>query len=295
MKFVSYGAALALIFCLGSAAAATPADGKGDRVRGAPPPAGQANAKSSGPIQYGGGGVLTEKTGVNVYYIWYGNWTGNTGPQILTDFMNNLGGSPYFGINTTYYDANNVHVKNKVNLISQVADNYSQGTRLSDNAVLNVVSNAITGGGLPLDTNGVYFVLTSQDVNESGGFCLLYCGWHNHASVLGADIKYSFVGNAARCLKSCAAQSIGPNDNAGADAMASTIAHELEEAVTDPDLDAWKFSNGQENADACAWTFGSEYVAANGANANMKLGNRDFLIQQNWVNQKKKGGCALSL
>ena len=75
--------------------------------------------------------------------------------------------------------------------------------------------------------------------------------------------------------------------------MASIIAHELEEATTDPDLNAWYDRRGYENADKCAWTFGTTYTAANGAMANMKLGARDYLIQQNWVNAGG-GYCALS-
>ena len=47
---------------------------------------------------------------------------------------------------------------------------------LSDSAIQGVVSSAITSGRLPADTNGVYFVLTSADVNESSGFCTQYCG-----------------------------------------------------------------------------------------------------------------------
>ncbi len=74
--------------------------------------------------------------------------------------------------------------------------------------------------------------------------------------------------------------------------MASIIAHELEEAVTDPDLNAWYDHRGAENADKCAWTFGSTYTA-NGAYANMQLGSRNYLIQQQWVNASG-GFCALS-
>jgi hypothetical protein len=35
--------------------------------------------------------------------------------------------------------------------------------------------------------------------------------------------------------------------------------------------------------------FGQIYPTPNGAVANMKLGNRDYLIQQNWVNSDRKG------
>ena len=108
------------------------------------------------------------------------------------------------------------------------------------------------------------------------------------------DIKYSFVGNPDRCPSACEAQSTGPNGNAGADGMASIIAHELEEAVTDPDLNAWYDHRGYENADKCAWTFGTTYAAGgNGAVANMQLGSRNYLIQQNWVNAGG-GYCAKS-
>ena len=89
-------------------------------------------------------------------------------------------------------------------------------------------------------------------------------------------------------------QTAGPNGNAGADGMASIIAHELEEAVTDPDLNAWYDRRGQENADKCAWTFGITDTATNGSKANMTAAViAKFLIQRNWVNASG-GYCALS-
>jgi hypothetical protein len=86
---------------------------------------------------------------------------------------------------------------------------------------------------------------------------------------------------------------VSPNANVGADAMASIIAHELEESATDPDLNAWYDRRGQENADKCAWTFGATYSVANGSKANMTLNGLNFLIQRNWVNASG-GYCALS-
>ncbi len=64
--------------------------------------------------------------------------------------------------------------------------------------------------------------------------------------------------------------------------MASIIAHEAEEAVTDPDLNAWYDNRGAENADKCAWTFGTTSTATNGSLYNMTLGVRRYLIQQTW-------------
>jgi hypothetical protein len=284
-------AALALA-SVATFAADTAPNGKGGSTYEARMVSGKSVA-ATGSILYHGGPVMTNAAGVNVYVIWYGNWSGNTATTIVPEFLSHLGGTPHWNINTTYYDASNTHVKNLVSLAGQTTDSYSQGTRLTDKTVRKVVASAINSGRLPKDTNGLYFVLSSKDVSESSGFCSQYCGWHNHGTIATADIKYSFVGDAARCITSCAAQSTGPNGNAGADGMLSVITHELEETVTDPDLNAWSFSNGQENGDACAWTFGTEYTTANGAKANMNINGHDYLIQQNWI--APSTGCAVGL
>jgi len=257
----------------------------------------EGHARTSGgttvAITYHKGPVMLGT--INVYYIWYGNWASNTGTTILTDLAQNLGGSPYWNINTTYYNASNVHLSNSVAYAGSTTDAYSLGTALTDANIQTIVSSAITSGRLPLDINGVYFVLTSADVNATSGFCTQYCGWHTHGTISGLDVKYSFVGNPDRCPTSCAATTTAnsPNGNLGADGMASIISHELEETATDPDLNAWYDRKGAENADKCAWTFGTTYTTSTGGLANMKLGARDFLIQQNWVNSGN-GFCAKS-
>jgi hypothetical protein len=249
------------------------------------------NATTTVSITYHGGPVILGTT--NVYYILYGNWSDATATGILMDFASNIGGSSYFNINTTYYNSAKTKVTNSVHYAGSTTDNYSKGATLNDSAVQAVVSSAITSGRLPKDTNGVYFVLGSADVKESSGFCSQYCGWHTHGSISGSDIKYAFIGNAAQCPSACAEQtSSSPNGNVGVDAMISIIAHELEESVTDPDLNAWYDRRGEENADKCAWTFGTTYSASNGSMANVRLGSRDYLIQQNWVNSGA-GFCAL--
>lgn len=271
--------------------------GWGERAYPAPPRArqnapGQGGKTSSNGISYHGGPVILGTT--NVYYIWYGDWSGNTAPTILSALAGSIGGSPYYNINTTYYNGANTHVSNAVSLTGAVNDSYSQGKALTDAQVQAVVSSAITSNALPKDANGVYFVLTSADVNETSGFCTQYCGWHTHASIAGSDIKYSFVGNPDRCPTACEWQTTSsPNGNPGADGMASIIAHELEEAVTDPDLNAWYDRRGQENADKCAWKFGTTSTAADGSLSNILLGGTPYLIQQNWVNAAG-GYCALS-
>jgi hypothetical protein len=236
-------------------------------------------------ISYHGGPVMTGT--VNVHYIWYGNWSGNSATTILTNLAQSLGGSPYEGVNTTYYNGSNVHVSGAIAYAGSTNDSYSHGTSLTDAAI-----EAVVAATNPTDTNGIYLVLTSADVNASSGFCTQYCGWHTNASIGGRDIKYGFIGNPDRCPSSCEEQTTSPNGNAGADGMASIIAHETEEAISDPDLNAWYDKQGAENADKCAWTFGTESTASNGSKYNVTLGGTNFLIQQNWVNASG-GRCAM--
>ena len=227
-----------------------------------------------------GGQVITTPS---AYVIWYGNWAqGNgtdtaAGQQIIVDFFHAIGGSPYYKINSTYTGSG---ITGNVSYGGATSVAYPYGASLSDANIQTIVANAITGGALPNDANGIYFVLTSSDVNEASGFCTQYCGWHSWGTINGSNHRYAFVGNAARCITSCAAQSIGPNGNAGVDGMVSVMAHELEEATTDPDGATWYARTGYENGDDCAWTFGTSTLGSNGAYYNVTLGARHYLIQR---------------
>ena len=267
-------------------------DGMGDRIRAAGP-----NNKSSvefdtgNQIQYWGGSVLLGTT--HVYVIWYGTFdSGTTG--ILTTLIGSIGGSPYFNINTGYFDSGGNSVSNSVTLAGSVHNNYSKGKSLFNSDIGVIVADTLAAGQLPLDANGIYMVLTAGDVSVTG-FGTSFCGYHSFETVGSATVHYAFIGDPAPShLNGCAQQHTNsPNNNPGADAMASTIAHELEETVTDPNLDAWFDSAGDEIADKCAWTFGSTYTVANGSNANMILGGNNYLIQQDWVNAAG-GFCGLS-
>jgi hypothetical protein len=257
---------------------------------------GSSNVNNYTPVGYGisyhGGPLITATA--HIYYIWYGDWTNNTGPAILNTLAQKIGGSPRYNINTTYSNGSNVKVSNSVTLQGSTSVGYPYGNALTDSNILAVVQNAISSGKLPKDANGIYYVLTSKDVNETSGFGTKYCGWHSYASIARTNIKFAFVGDPTVIAPyGCEAQTVSPNDNPGADAMASVIVHELEESVTDPNFNAWYDSLGYENSDKCAWTFGVTTTLANLSQYNMTLGGLNYLIQQNWVNSAP-GYCALT-
>ncbi|MDB6057976.1 MAG: hypothetical protein JWO95_1820 [Verrucomicrobiales bacterium] len=260
------------------------------------------------PLYYHKGPLISTPT---VYLIWYGNWQQTNridnadGQQIVRDFLNAIGGSPYFAINSSLSTGSNV-ITGNVAFGGETTDTGSQGKILTDLKVGRVVTNAIVSGALPSDPSGVYFVLTSSDIVEASGFCTRFCGFHSHGVLSGTNIKYAFVGNPGRCLRGCAPQVLSPNGNAAVDGMVSIIAHELSEATTDPDgRTGWYDLRHSENADKCAWTYGRhQYRAANGAWANMGwdyldgngafLYHRDFLIQRNTVRVITKTGMQVN-
>src|SRR5947208_16823802 len=87
---------------------------------------GQGSHKAGSGINYHGGPVMLGTT--NVYYIWYGNWSGNSATTILTDLASSIGGSGYFNINTTYYNGSNTHVTNSVQYAGSPSYMYTQVT-----------------------------------------------------------------------------------------------------------------------------------------------------------------------
>lgn len=274
------------------------------RRTGAAPTAGTTGSIGN-PIQYWGGGLLTNPT---VYIIWYGNWNSTdgsdtpAGQQIIRDFLNSLGGSPYFNINQSYsipgktnYVAGKTNytpgktITGKLTFGGEYTDLGSAGLTLSDASMVSIVNTALTKSttnsvALPYNPSGVYLVLTSAANVNYSGFCSSFCGWHTADVTAGGKyVQFGFVGNTKKCLSSCAVQStVSPNSNPGVDGMISVIAHELSEAATDPDVwSGWMDINGYENADKCAWTFGTTRQTSTGAFYNVTLGSRNYLIQRN--------------
>ena len=250
----------------------------------------------SGTIFYGGGPVMSGST--NVYVIFYGTWPTKS-RNIVNGYLQHLGGTHYYKPNTTFTDLTGARVQNVVNYnptTSSYNDNYSMGKNLTDAQLQTVISNAIAGGHLPNDQNdGVYFVLTAKDVAESasfGTFCGTFCGYHSPSNsiVAGETIKYSFVGNPAKCATGCDGNiavygdTTSPNGDVGGDGTISIMFHELSESVTDPNVTfangAWGDNVTQENGDVCNFFFGTTKIATNGSHYNETINNRKYLIQQ---------------
>ncbi|MBY0488830.1 MAG: hypothetical protein K2R93_03205 [Gemmatimonadaceae bacterium] len=269
--------------------------------------AGFAGTTSSGII-FHGGTVLT--TGFKVQSIYWANGTiynggpaagstgaGSTDKSVIGDLLNNLGGSAHYNINSTYYDAAGTKVVNALQYTGFWANGTNvpaNGASVTDAQMVAMLQSGFTGGKLTYDPNTLYLIFTAGTVNLGGGFGSQYCAYHTHGSVTinGAskNVYYAAMPYAYAYIAGCTAQKPSPNADPAADAEASVLVHEIEETHTDAMGNAWFDRRGYENADKCAWNFGTTKTASNGGVYNVTIGPRNFLIQQNWVNAGS-GGC----
>lgn len=266
---------------------------------------------SGSGIYYHGGPVLLAGARVAAVY-WSSTTIYTNGPtpgtfgagsgdgSLVGTFLRTLGGSPYFNINSTYTDGAGHHIANAVAYTQYWANNTNapSGTQsVTDASMLAMLASGFSSGALTYDPNTLYAIFTSGQVNLGGGFGTQYCAYHGYGTVtvggvskivLYAAMPYDYAYPSA-----CSSGFASPNADAGANAEVNTLAHETEETTTDMYLNAWYDRRGYENADKCAWTWGTTYHTANGGTANMKIAGVDYLIQRNWVNAGS-GGCALS-
>jgi hypothetical protein len=268
-------------------------------------------AGSGAPILYHGGPVMQAGTRVaSVYWaaapiFVNGPAVGTSGPgsadaSLVGYFLNHLGGSRYFNINSSYTGHTGVPIVNSVAYTQYWANGTlaPSGTQVVSNAaMLAMLQRGFSSGALTYDGSTLYAIFTSGKVNLGGGFGTQYCAYHTHGSVtlngvarqvFLAAMPYNYAYPSA-----CTSRFAAANGSAdpGADYEVNTLAHETEETTTDALGNAWFDMFGYENADKCAWTWGTTYTTAAGGIANMIIGGKNFLVQRNWL---RSGGCALS-
>lgn len=225
---------------------------------------------------------------------------GSADGSLIGSFLSNIGGSPYFGINSSYYNGSGAAVVNAVSYTGYWATGSSVAAPTASPTDANMVAllqAGFTNGALTYDANTVYAIFTGAGVNLGGGFGSQYCAYHTHGTVsIGGSnrvVLYAAMPHNQDYPSGCTANYASPNSDVAANSEVNTLAHEIEETTTDELGTAWYDTRGYENADKCAWTWGSTNTAPGGGVYNMTFGGKYYLVQQNWKNSGS-GGCALS-
>jgi len=120
---------------------------------------------------------------------------------------------------------------------------------ISDSGIRNFIAGVLNSGTVNVATNiiyGVYLPAGMKVTMNGGASCSTFCGYHGHFNYGGLDIRYAVFPylNCSACKLS---------NLSVADMMTIVASHEIREAVTDPQLNAWYDDQGYEADDKCAW------------------------------------------
>jgi hypothetical protein len=163
------------------------------------------------------------------------------------------------------------------------------GVCMTDEQLETEIGHVVATDHLPTTKRDIYFLVTPAGLGSctdaSSSSCALggrtggYCGYHSETpdGILYAVIPYNAV--ADHC------QSSNPRPNSStADPTISTISHEQNETVTDPDGDAWIDASGEEMADLCLTSFGPPLGRRGRTAWNETIHGGHFFLQEEWSN-----------
>jgi hypothetical protein len=266
-----------------------------------------------------GGSDLQSRTKLMANYwgssaapVGYTNLPSGTGPgsadgTLIGAFLRNYSSltdaaanKNYFNINHTYWGPGGSSTTNlivpTVTYTSYWSTNGDPGAPTpssspTDAAMIALVNWGIANGRIAYDRQTVYAIFTGSGVNLGGGFGTQYCAYHTHGTNAAGTFYYAAMPYNQQYVSGCTSRFASPNADAAANSEVNTLAHEIEETTTDNMGNAWYDNRGYENADKCAWTWGTTATSPNGGVYNEKANGLYFLVQRNWVNAGR-GGCA---
>ena len=259
-------AALIAAALLPAAAAANDAQAAGLHFRGAP----HSNSTSSNLINRGGPVITSSHT----YAIFWGPqsaWSSDT-QSGLASLFGGFGGSNYLGIAAQYMPGGSI------NSAWQVArtDTSAPPRRVSANTLGTEVQKEFPS----IDSNGIYFVYTSNFPNGGG-----FCAWHSFATVNGKSVPVAYMPNTNGVAGCDPGNLYGVSGSEQLRSLANVTAHEFMESITDPlpaqATYAWIDQSGLEIGDKCAWQFAGSVTLSN---------HSVWQLQQEWSNDANGAG-----
>ena len=228
-------------------------------------------------LVYHGGPVMTGGAYVEPTF-WGARWSDASfaGDKIggIQAFYSGFGRSGYEAINTEYSDSSGLNVGSAVTFGSSHVDlSVAPRSGSKTTPILAEVCRTATN----LLPDGYYPVYVDTPRGHAG-----FCAWHSAGTCPnGVTVQFAFFFNLDGD-PGCDPEDTSGTHSQGLAALGNVSGHELSEALTDPHLNAWFDAGGQENADKCAWAFGTPLLT---------FSNRSkWKIQGNWSNEAFNAG-----
>jgi IPT/TIG domain len=170
---------------------------------------------------------------------------------------------------------------------------------LTDEQLQAELISYVQAHNLPHGLGYEYFLLTPPGVEDcaeatsfecsAGSDSPFYCAYHNFIPLAGGSIIYAndpYVSGIEGCD-----DGEHPNGKPSDGALEGGLSHEHNESITDPEINAWFDSGGEENGDKCrtfaeATEFGfSLGTAPDGSRYNQVIDSDLYWYQQEWSNE----------
>ena len=267
----------------------------------------------TGNLVYHGGPVMTSNTNYAFYWAPSGSPAYPSGYQAgvnryLEDLAHDSGGSQNVdSVAVQYTNSAAEAVKYDSHFAGAIVDTdpypkngcSEAAICLTDAQLQAELKSYVSSHALPKDLAHEYFMLTPPGVescfDSAGAECsagatnAAYCDYHGYIPVTGGTIVYAndpYVGGNPGCDTG-----EHPNNNLSDSALMGGLSHEHNESITDPELDAWYASNGEENGDKCrTFKASSEFgtplgTASDGSPYNQLINGDEYWYQQEWSNE----------
>jgi len=303
---------LSAVFAIGVTTAQadppSPDDPAGKALGIVPPQFAHGNGQKGRPggnnLTYHGGPVLHANTAYAIYWVPAGSSVSANYTSLIDGFFQNVaadhGKTTNTYYSTTQYTDSGGNVGYGVGFAGSTVDtNAFPASGCNDNVATTTVcltdaqlraeiNNVIASKGWPRGLGPIYFIFTPRNVGSCfGSSCAFttFCAYH---SSFGSGTSTTLYANQPYTMTVPAACDAGQHPNGDdADSTLNVVSHEHQEAMTDPLGNAWYDRQGAENADKCAWTFGTS-SGTNGAKYNETINGTHYYLQQDWSNASSR-------
>jgi hypothetical protein len=169
---------------------------------------------------------------------------------------------------------------------SGCTDSFTPGNCITDAQIQTEIRKVMLSKGWTGGLNNVFVLYTSSgegscfDSSSTSCAYAQYCAYHGS---FGTSPPIIYANMPFGKLSTC--QNPGqpsPNGDPVADEVTSTTDHEVSESITDPLLNAWFDSFGNENGDLCAYNYGTN--TWDGGAANEMWNGNFYELQQEFNN-----------
>lgn len=245
-------------------------------------------------LGYRGGATQTSP---RIYLVLWGqSWTGNGDPYGVANrlhyFYSGLGGTPFLNVLAQYGGSTGTFTNSTGQYRGWLRNTTTVPAQPTDGQVAAVAQAAAVQVN-DFGYNAQFVVATPWGVVDQKSTANSFCGWHHflYAGPSGNWVTFTslpYIPYLDYLGRGCGAGKVNSGSSGTLDGVTILAAHEYEESVNDPGLNAWWDADGDENADKCSWK----------NLANLRLTNGyTFPVQPAWSNTYRNqygNGCLYS-